>query len=294
MGVQIAAEVSRFTLFDFKGGAIRAVRAVPDSELLPYRQAVLHLHEFHRARKLIQIVERNGAELEAEFRSARQRLEASQTLTAAREETELEVNRRLLNYLTAMRLFLDQTEARLKRRYGADSPEVQAFLDRCKAAYDGAFGYRFFYKLRNFGQHQALPIGHVKVSSAFDPATGKTSKSVEVSFDTRELLEQGKNTWGTVEDELKSGPQLLDVQALVQEASVELRGIEATIMTAEKGALTKSAETIRGTLQEVLTAGGIPAVARLTEQLPKANLEVILAPREAFHWLGFQDLAIEI
>lgn len=283
-----------FAVFDFKNGSIRAVRPLDQSELDRYRQAIVHLREFHRARKLIEMIERNSRELREAFSAAEQRLGQSNVLSDVREEIELEVNRRLLNYLTAMRLFLDQTETRLKRRYGQDSSEVRAFLDRCKKAFDSKFGYRFLYKLRNFGQHQALPIGHVKVSSSLDPQTGQVSKTLEVSFDTSELLEQGKDVWGPVQAELRSAPPLLDVRPLVEEASEELRQIENTIMACERRALTASATVLESTLKSVLDAGGIPAVARATERPPKTDLEVILAPKEVLEWLGFRSLAIEL
>jgi hypothetical protein len=69
----------------------------------------------------------------------------------------LNLNRHIMNLLTAVRTALDQTQRNLKHRYGEDSDRWQIFKKATEQAYDGSFAYRFLYKLRyklrNYVQH---------------------------------------------------------------------------------------------------------------------------------------------
>ena len=136
------------------------------------------------------MVRENRKEFEDAVTSAEQTVSASATLAEARDAIDFDLNRRLLNFLTAMRFFLDHTETRLKRRYGKTNKAVQTFKTSTSASYDKVFAYRFLYRLRNVAQHCSIPIGHVKTETHTLPAGG-SERSVTFGFDTPELLEGG-------------------------------------------------------------------------------------------------------
>jgi hypothetical protein len=77
----------------------------------------------------------------------------------------LNLNRYIMNLLTAVRTFLDHTERNLTHRHGKDSEQFQAFKKATAEAYDSSFAYRFLYKLRNYVQHRGMPIGKMSINT---------------------------------------------------------------------------------------------------------------------------------
>lgn len=78
----------------------------------------------------------------------------------------LTLDRRLVNLLTACRLYLDQTEHGISSQFGKPSAaltEVKSFKNNL---YDDHWGYRFMEALRNHVQHSGLPVHTISYSSA--------------------------------------------------------------------------------------------------------------------------------
>ena len=66
-----------------------------------------------------------------------------------------------------MRMFLDQSEAELKRQEKLDGIDrFSAWKTACSSEYDDFFAYRFLYRFRNFVQHVGLPISSWTISSS--------------------------------------------------------------------------------------------------------------------------------
>jgi hypothetical protein len=107
----------------------------------------------------------------------------------------------VVNWLTAVRLFLDHAETDLKRRFGASSREYDRFKAATQAAYDddSSCGYRFTYRFRNYVQHCGLPITSVNSTAADGPAT--TTRVVTLLLDRDELL-AGFDGWGPVKTDV--------------------------------------------------------------------------------------------
>lgn len=60
------------------------------------------------------------------------------------DEMMLDLNRYLLNYLTAFRTFLDHSETNLKKKYGKDSSQVKNFKGICSMSMMKTFHIDFF------------------------------------------------------------------------------------------------------------------------------------------------------
>ncbi len=75
------------------------------------------------------------------------------------------INRRLVNLLSATRLYLDQYPKSLNK-IGANSEEAQAV---CSKAYDDFFEYRFMEALRNHAQHEGLAVHGVTMGGSWLP-----------------------------------------------------------------------------------------------------------------------------
>lgn len=71
----------------------------------------------------------------------------------------------VVNFLTAMRMFLDQSETELKRLDKADDGNrFSAWKEVCSSEYDYYFAYRFLYRFRNYVQHVGLPLSIWNIS----------------------------------------------------------------------------------------------------------------------------------
>lgn len=92
----------------------------------------------------------------------------------------------VLNFLAAMRMFLDQSEGELKRLDKADNGSRYSLWHRaCTSEYDDYFAYRFLYKFRNYVQHVGLPLssGSISVSLAHPEEVARRVRAGETAQD---------------------------------------------------------------------------------------------------------------
>jgi hypothetical protein len=108
------------------------------------------------------------------------------------------IDRRLRSFFSEFRVFLDYTETKLKRRYGADSEQVAAFKAACSRQFDRSFDYRFVYRLRNYALHVNLPLNAMSLVSGdgeFDAESPDTHNRFAVKVNRDALLNERFN-WG--------------------------------------------------------------------------------------------------
>lgn len=141
----------------------------------------------------------------------------------------LDIQGRLMTLLFLTRALLDHWEYRLKRQNGQASRQVDAFKQACSEAYDGHFGYRFLYKLRNYAQHCTLPIDNLALSSFVDKH-GQVRNRLSLTFTRDNLLEEAE-LWGSLWRELKGMPERLDVAPLVEEMMTCLKCIRERVLS---------------------------------------------------------------
>lgn len=80
------------------------------------------------------------------------------------------VNRRIVNFLTTARLYVDQVAHDLSELYEKGSSQYQTFKDAKAAAYDNVQGYRVMEMLRNYVQHKSLPTHSISFPSSLNQA----------------------------------------------------------------------------------------------------------------------------
>jgi len=68
------------------------------------------------------------------------------------------VCRRIVNLLTACRLYLDQSSHHLACLYGGDSDTIHGIEDVRSSEYDTHVEYRIMEAIRNYAQHRGFPI----------------------------------------------------------------------------------------------------------------------------------------
>lgn len=85
----------------------------------------------------------------------------------------LKLDQRLVNLLTACRLYLDQTDHGISSLFGNPSDELAGVKSFKNALYDDHWGYRFMEALRNHVQHSGLPVHIISYNSARIPGTNE-------------------------------------------------------------------------------------------------------------------------
>ena len=113
----------------------------------------------------------------ASFRVLGQELSGS-SLLPPRDAVQVAITTSIVNFLTAMRMYLDHTKVELKRADKADGNIRWAtWHQACSAEYDDYFAYRFLYKFRNYVQHVGLPVSAWEISSALERSDEFTARA---------------------------------------------------------------------------------------------------------------------
>jgi len=275
-------------LFALEGNLLRPIRDFSDEEALLYRQSVEHLLRLDESDLLSRIVQRNRNSFESGMSAHTPRGRTVRETNEIAAERQADITARLLNFLSAFRLFLDHSETRLKRQYGHDSDIVATFKKACTQSYDSVFAYRFLYKLRNYVQHCGLRVGDLIDERRIRAATElEVDQPSRCTFNTLDLVREGEDHFGpTLVKELRAGPTELDVQPLLAAATDEVKRIEQTVSHAEIPALTASAQTLRDLVRAATTNGGFPVAAAIYSEKDRNVLDMCLPPAPLMRALG--------
>lgn len=103
-------------------------------------------------------------------------------------------NRRLSNFLSSARLYLDQNSHDLSAQFGNNSAERASFQKATHEEYDSSLAYRCIEALRNHAQHRALPVHGIQFSVSQDdvqPDGEYTKFSAAMSLSIEVLSSEG-------------------------------------------------------------------------------------------------------
>lgn len=247
-------------------GNITAVRELTEPEYEEYKKAAGRLADFSSSQHLYAIVALNyddyGNILKQYGRNYAENPRAVNWITM--EKMVLNINRHLLNFLSAVRTFLDHTETKLKRHYGSNSHRYKRFKDACSQAYDTNFSYRFLYRLRNFAQHCGLPLGTLTLHSAETPPhSGHVQYSLQVKFNRDELLLE-RDLWGNqLMKEIEGLPKQFEITPHITETMKCLEKINLTVIEDDLPQLLQSAEYIQQLINPVKDMSGLPCILKV-------------------------------
>lgn len=241
-------------LFRLGNGSFTWVRALSADEYGVYLDSLTIIGRMVTHTRLYDAVRINRYEFEVSCREFK--VGASQAKRTRRAQHEaVDVNRRLCNYLSSFRLYLDHVELRLKRVYGKESEQVRQFKKAAAVVFGRSFAYRFFSKLRNYAQHCGPPISVVGSRGWIQAgATEEHMYTATVAFDTRSLLEEYHDGWsGAIREELAVAPAQLEVQPLLREVADGLEEIDRHVLAIEhpllQDAVTGVLDTLGGTVE---------------------------------------------
>jgi len=133
------------------------------------------------------------------------------------------VNRRLVNLLTACRLYIDQTKHEISQLYGNPSNELSATEGALSAEYDSCLGYRVMEALRNHVQHQSLPVDRLTYKQArVEHGTDNRSQNLCAPLLSVTRLEEQKGFKAKVLAELKGQGDMVDLKPFARDYVVSL------------------------------------------------------------------------
>ncbi|UZD95722.1 hypothetical protein LOY64_01535 [Pseudomonas corrugata] len=269
-----------------QGLEIRTIRELTFDEESAYIKAQEHLLNHDEAGWLTEIVRRNLFAFEDCVKGYANLVPVAGQRGVLSRDAKLDVNRHFLNFLSAVRQFLDHTETRLKRLY-ANNPEIfKAFKKRTAKAFDSVFAYRLLYKLRNYSQHCGAPIGIVEYESKLKPGTRETVHTLHLFLDAQHLLRTGGDVWGPVRADLKKLGSNFPVDELPRLVVTEIEAIWAVVQQSEKPFLESCAQTVLETVRDVPPPYITPAVARFWHGKTETTIQLLNPPTGTMAWLG--------
>lgn len=173
----------------------------------------------------------------------------------------------VVNWLTAVHLFLDHAEAELSRDHGPNSPQLERLNAAMSAQYDTLFGYRFCYKLRNFVLHCGLPPFRTTLTTPDAESPPWAEQKFRLLLDREELLDRFKK-WSTVGHDLRTQNREFEFAPLVDEAMDGLAKVHAVLVR-------ERIERSMSFIDELLAAGD-----RISQASPEGHPVVFsIAPR---------------
>lgn len=286
IGTEGAKPEKVLRLAAMRPGGIHVVRELSRAEAEAYLAAQEHLKNHHKAASLIEIVRRNFSAFRESTGELSRQVPQRGKHGELQREAEIEVNRHFLNFLAALRQFLDHTETRLKRQYEHAPEVVQAFKARASKSFDTVFAYRFLYKLRNYSQHCGPPVGFVDFESKAIGRTGLVEHRLHLLFDAAQLLSHAEDVWGSVKKDLVKLKGRFPVEPLPEQAMAELEAVWSVVREAERPHLVRSATIAVDTVQDVPPPYTTPAVLRFWHRKESTTIEILNPPVDTMQWLG--------
>jgi len=268
---------------------IRLIRPISATEMDSIKKAIKQIGDFGSCCALYEICEKNyqsvlsyNTTIKNDFPSNRHR--AYEYM----EEAFQEMNRLLLNYLSAFKTFIDHLTTRYTRLQRQDGSFLSDFKAITAACYDGNFSYRFFSKLRDYVQHCGLPPGSIHIDEKPAP-DGSVDINISICF-SRDALISAYEKWGKVKADLEKQPEHMELlpylngfQSQIQLINLVVSGIEISLATEAWQSLNKLAHEVM-----VKYPNGKPIIGRYVEfGRGKQNVEAIEFP---FHTMKkFQE-----
>jgi hypothetical protein len=147
---------------------------IDEAEFLLIKSARQNLFEMLFLEEQLDLVTENFYEYEAELLAIASRMmiffSNDDQLSMSRERNL--IGRRIVNLLTAGRMYINQSVQHVERMYGANSSTLGIIKKEFNLQYAKSLGYRAMEALRNYVQHRGVPIQGIKFSyKVVDPET---------------------------------------------------------------------------------------------------------------------------
>ncbi|WP_420632056.1 hypothetical protein [Candidatus Leptofilum sp.] len=200
---------------------------IEEHEYSKYVQAINGLAEALYLEEKFDFVACNFLEYEEDLLSlgARHMVSPSQFFDRGHEERRA-ISRRIINLLSASRLFLDQSTHHLSNIYGSDSLQVDLIKEEKSKQYDKLLGYRVMEALRNHVQHRGYPIHTITYAS--HKVEDYVLHTVIPQMEIRYFLDD-KKFKSSVLSEIKDLGQKISINRYIREFMEGLEAVQSKI-----------------------------------------------------------------
>jgi hypothetical protein len=156
-------------------------------------------------------------EMELLATSTRQMVQRNQDYYWFQEEIN-RLNRRIVNLLSACRLYLDQSIHHLSCIYGKGAEKLNNVRKKISKEYDSKLGYRVMEAMRNYVQHRGFPVHKWTFHTKRVERKGKSQVLFTLApfIDVQELRQDKKFKKEVVEELEKIGNEI-DIKPFVRE-----------------------------------------------------------------------------
>ncbi len=189
----------------------------------------------------------------------------------------------LYAFLTAMRSFLEQADGILKREFGADSVQREAFKTSRSNEFDRNPAYRFLDQLRNHVQHRSVPLAPTLGRSTLmttDAGEEHIEHKLRVSCSRQQLLAGGRFK-PIVAEWLREQSAQFEIGPLLFSCMNSLRNIRIVYDCQRAPLAVAAAERLEPLLALFEGHPGHPGYARITN------------PAESAHPIDFTEIPID-
>ena len=193
-------------------GDINPICELNDTVYKQYTEAAMRLFHFSGDQQIFMIAHSNYSDYQnLLLQYFKEYIEETPMDYPRVDNMILNVNRYMLNYLSAVRTYLDHSETNLKKCYGRKSQRFLRFKSACSDAYDEHFPYRFLYELRNYAQHCGMPISALELHTESAPNSKGIHHALRALINRDELLENFDSWKASLKKEILRLPPKFDV-----------------------------------------------------------------------------------
>ena len=128
------------------------------------------------------------------------------------------VNRVLMNLLSAQRMYVDHIPQHLNKIFAPSDLQSEAFVAATRAEFDGSSGYRLLYTLRNHAQHGEFPVQSLSLGSKWlEEGQLRNCSHTATAFAHRDDVVQNKDLNAKVRTEVSAMPEKIDLVPFARE-----------------------------------------------------------------------------
>lgn len=242
-------------------GAVTTLRDLRNAECEAFRTATSALGQYVQKRHLFEIVKLNAAAYHDCLHALASDFADDTAISWGRtNQMVLTVNCHILNFLSAMRTYLDHTETYIKREHGKASAAAEHFKTATANEFDNCMSYRFLSQLRNFTQHCGMPLGKLEMrADANSTGGGKHKQSFELWF-LRDYLLTNFTGWKMVADDLNAQPPEFAVTPHIDAVIPCIERIEKVVVSDDAPRLSPHVQTLESLASEVEHLDGSPCI----------------------------------
>lgn len=271
-------------------GAVKGVRPLSAKEFAQFEEHCSRILRFAAEQQLFEMVEMNCEDYTHSCVLYRQGFVNGEIGAHSQmRQVQMDLNRRLLNFLSSVRTFLDHTERNLSK----NKAKLDVFKKAAAFHFDKSFAYRFMYKLRNYSQHCGLPARLAARKHLPKPDSSKGDATIEFGLMVdRDLLLERYDSWGKVEADLRSMPESFGIDELVAELLRRLHSInnELAAVDAKEAIdaahwLSNLANEMGSVLEELRPCTPIVFETISVSSVPPRRLKMDV------HWFPVQEMA---